>query len=147
VEMASPSSTSRSGELLRRIATLLFILVAGLLTVLGYYASSICMTVVLDSPGRVPPQFLGILRRPRRWQGTAGECPGFVRAKLAASGKVPARNAIPHVWAQGERRSARNWDGTWRQGQLPGVQTAKARPDYRVQSLHEGHSRQPFHPN
>jgi len=31
----------------RRIATLLFILVAGLLTVFGYYASSICITVVL----------------------------------------------------------------------------------------------------
>jgi predicted PurR-regulated permease PerM len=47
VEMASPSSTSPSDELLRRIATLLFILVAGLLTVFGYYASSICITVVL----------------------------------------------------------------------------------------------------
>jgi len=43
--------------------------------------------------------------------------------------------------------SARNWDGTWGQGQLPDVQTAKARPDYRVQSLRKGHARQPFHPN
>jgi len=47
VEMALPSSTSPSDKLLRRIATLLFILVAGLLTVFGYYASSICITVVL----------------------------------------------------------------------------------------------------
>ena len=47
VEIPLPTSTSPSEELLRRIATLLFILVAGLLTVLGYYASSICITVVL----------------------------------------------------------------------------------------------------
>jgi hypothetical protein len=40
VEMALPASTSTSDELLRRIATLLFILVAGLLTAFGYYASS-----------------------------------------------------------------------------------------------------------
>jgi predicted PurR-regulated permease PerM len=33
--------------LLSRIAILLFILVAGLLTVFGYYASSICITVIL----------------------------------------------------------------------------------------------------
>ena len=42
-----PSSASPSDMLLRRIAILLFILVAGLLTVFGYYASSICITVVL----------------------------------------------------------------------------------------------------
>jgi predicted PurR-regulated permease PerM len=47
VEMALPSTTSPSDKLLRRIATLLYILVAGLLTVFGYYASSICITVVL----------------------------------------------------------------------------------------------------
>jgi len=47
VDVALPSSTSSSDTLLRRIATLLFILVAGLLTVFGYYASSICITVVL----------------------------------------------------------------------------------------------------
>ena len=47
VEMALPSSASPSDMLLRRIAILLFILVAGLLTVFGYYASSICITVVL----------------------------------------------------------------------------------------------------
>jgi hypothetical protein len=41
VEMALLASTSASDALLRRIATLLFILVAGLLTVFGYYASSI----------------------------------------------------------------------------------------------------------
>jgi hypothetical protein len=41
VEMGLPSSTSPSDLLLRRIAILLFILVAGLLTVFGYYASSI----------------------------------------------------------------------------------------------------------
>lgn len=39
VEMALPSSASPSDMLLRRIAILLFILVAGLLTVFGYYAS------------------------------------------------------------------------------------------------------------
>src|ERR1700719_4365062 len=47
VEIALPSSASPSDMLLRRIAILLFILVAGLLTVFGYYASSICITVVL----------------------------------------------------------------------------------------------------
>ncbi len=47
LEMALPSSASPSDMLLRRIAILLFILVAGLLTVFGYYASSICITVVL----------------------------------------------------------------------------------------------------
>src|SRR6202045_1057100 len=47
VEMALPPSTSASDKLLSRIATLLFILVAGLLTVFGYYASSICITVIL----------------------------------------------------------------------------------------------------
>src|SRR3984957_10596222 len=47
VEMVLPPSTSSSDTLLRRIAILLFILVAGLLTVFGYYASSICITVVL----------------------------------------------------------------------------------------------------
>jgi hypothetical protein len=47
VEMALPSSTSPSDALLRRIAALLSILVAGLLTVFGFYASSICITVVL----------------------------------------------------------------------------------------------------
>jgi predicted PurR-regulated permease PerM len=46
-EMAMPSSASSSDKLLSRIAILLFILVAGLLTVFGYYASSICITVVL----------------------------------------------------------------------------------------------------
>ncbi len=46
-EMASPSSISSSDKLLSRIAILLFILVTGLLTVFGYYASSICITVVL----------------------------------------------------------------------------------------------------
>src|SRR5208283_3504984 len=47
VDLAPPSSTSSSEKLLRRIASLLFILVAGLLTVFGYYASSLCITVVL----------------------------------------------------------------------------------------------------
>jgi hypothetical protein len=46
LETALPSSTS-SDKLLSRIAILLFILVAGLLTGFGYYASSICITVVL----------------------------------------------------------------------------------------------------
>jgi hypothetical protein len=47
VKMALPASTSASDNLLSRIAILLFILVAGLLTVFGYYASSICITVIL----------------------------------------------------------------------------------------------------
>ena len=46
-EMMPPLSISPSDRLLRRIATLLFLLVAGMLTVFGYYASSICITVVL----------------------------------------------------------------------------------------------------
>jgi predicted PurR-regulated permease PerM len=57
VEAARPSRTSTSEELLRRIATLLFILVAGLLTVFAYYASSLCITVVLAA-------FLAILVDP-----------------------------------------------------------------------------------
>ena len=44
LEMVPPSSISSSDKLLSRIAILLFILVAGLLTVFGYYASSICIT-------------------------------------------------------------------------------------------------------
>jgi predicted PurR-regulated permease PerM len=47
LETAVPSSASPSDMLLRRIAILLFILVAGLITVFGYYASSICITVIL----------------------------------------------------------------------------------------------------
>jgi hypothetical protein len=47
VEMPLPPSTLASDNLLSRIATLLFILVSGLLTVFGYYASSICITVIL----------------------------------------------------------------------------------------------------
>jgi predicted PurR-regulated permease PerM len=46
-EMAPVSSAPSSDKLLSRIATLLLILVAGSLTVFGYYASSICITVVL----------------------------------------------------------------------------------------------------
>jgi predicted PurR-regulated permease PerM len=56
-EIAPPSSLSTSDRLLRRIATLLFLLVAGMLTVFGYYASSICITVVLAA-------FLAILFDP-----------------------------------------------------------------------------------
>jgi hypothetical protein len=41
LEMALASPASSSDMLLRRIGTLLLILVAGLLTVFGYYASSI----------------------------------------------------------------------------------------------------------
>src|SRR5450432_961833 len=47
VETALPFSTPPSDKMLSRITILLFILVAGLLTVLGYYASSICITVIL----------------------------------------------------------------------------------------------------
>jgi predicted PurR-regulated permease PerM len=58
VEMAPAVSTSTTSDvLLRRIATLLFILVAGLLAVFGYFASSICITVVLSA-------FLAILFDP-----------------------------------------------------------------------------------
>jgi predicted PurR-regulated permease PerM len=57
VETALPSSTAPSDMLLRRISALLFILVAGLLTVFGYYASSICITVILAA-------FLAILFDP-----------------------------------------------------------------------------------
>jgi predicted PurR-regulated permease PerM len=57
VELALPSSISPSEKLLRRIATLLFILVVGLLAVFGYYASSLCITVVLAA-------FLAILFDP-----------------------------------------------------------------------------------
>jgi len=56
-ENMPPLSTSPSDRLLRRIATLLFLLVAGMLTVFGYYASSICITVVLAA-------FLAILFDP-----------------------------------------------------------------------------------
>jgi predicted PurR-regulated permease PerM len=56
-EIALPSSISTSDRLLSRIATLLFLLVAGMLTVFGYYASSICFTVVLAA-------FLAILFDP-----------------------------------------------------------------------------------
>jgi predicted PurR-regulated permease PerM len=47
LEMTPPSSISSSDKLLSRIATLLLILVTGLLTVFGYYASLICITVIL----------------------------------------------------------------------------------------------------
>jgi predicted PurR-regulated permease PerM len=47
VEIALPSSTPRSDKVLGRITILLLILVAGSLTVFGYYASSICITVIL----------------------------------------------------------------------------------------------------
>jgi predicted PurR-regulated permease PerM len=47
VEMAPPTATSSSDKLLRTIAALLFVLVAGVLTVFAYYASSICITVIL----------------------------------------------------------------------------------------------------
>jgi predicted PurR-regulated permease PerM len=56
-EMPPPSSISSSDKLLSRIAILLFILVAGLLTVFAYYASSICITVILAG-------FLAILSDP-----------------------------------------------------------------------------------
>ena len=54
---ALPSSTAPSDMLLHRISALLFILVVGLLTVFGYYASSICITVILAA-------FLAILFDP-----------------------------------------------------------------------------------
>ena len=47
VETALPFSTLPSDKMLSRITILLFILVAGLLTAFGYYASSICITVIL----------------------------------------------------------------------------------------------------
>ncbi len=56
-EIARSSRASLCDRHLRRIATLLFVLVAGLLTVFGYYASSICITVILAA-------FLAILFDP-----------------------------------------------------------------------------------
>ena len=47
VETSLPFSMPPSDKMLSRITILLVILVAGLLTVFGYYASSICITVVL----------------------------------------------------------------------------------------------------
>jgi predicted PurR-regulated permease PerM len=46
-ERALPAPTSASDNVLSKILILLFIIVSGLLTVFGYYASSICITVVL----------------------------------------------------------------------------------------------------
>jgi predicted PurR-regulated permease PerM len=46
-EVGLPAAAATPERLLQRIATLLFILVAGLLTVFCYYASSLCITVVL----------------------------------------------------------------------------------------------------
>jgi predicted PurR-regulated permease PerM len=57
VEMALLPSISTSEKLLRQIAALLFIWVMGLMTVFGYFASSICITVVLAA-------FLAILFDP-----------------------------------------------------------------------------------
>src|ERR1017187_60203 len=47
VETELPFSTPSSDKMLSRITILLFILAASLLTVFGYYASSICITVIL----------------------------------------------------------------------------------------------------
>ena len=47
VETSLPFSMPPSDKMLSRITILLFILVVGLLTVFGYYASSICITVIL----------------------------------------------------------------------------------------------------
>src|ERR1700694_2274349 len=52
------------------------------------------------------------------------------------------RDIRRHFLDQGGRARrvlARHFNGTWRQGQLPSGQTAKARTDYRVQSLHKRH--------
>ncbi len=56
-EMALPSSSLPAETPLRRIVSLLCILVAGLLIVFGYFASSICITVILAA-------FLAILFDP-----------------------------------------------------------------------------------
>jgi hypothetical protein len=55
MEIALSSSISTSDRLLRRIATLLFLLVAGMLTVFGYYASSICISPFVAGPYRRSP--------------------------------------------------------------------------------------------
>ena len=54
---------------------------------------------------------------------------------------------IHHLINQGGRAKglAGDFNATWQQGQLPGGQTAKARPGQRVQSLHKGHGRHGFH--
>ena len=58
VEIVPAASTSTTSEaLLRRIATLLFVLVAAVVAVFSYFASSICITVVLSA-------FLAILFDP-----------------------------------------------------------------------------------
>ena len=57
IEMAPASKPTTSETLLRRIATLLFVLVAAVVAVFSYFASSICITVVLSA-------FLAILFDP-----------------------------------------------------------------------------------
>jgi hypothetical protein len=52
--------------------------------------------------------------------------------------------ALPWIKVAPRRVSARRFKGTWRQGQLPSGQTAKARSDHRVQSLRMGHGRHRF---
>ena len=53
--------------------------------------------------------------------------------------------AASYIKAAAQRVLARHFNRTRRQGQLPSGQTAKARPDYRVQSLHKGHGRHVFY--
>jgi predicted PurR-regulated permease PerM len=71
VEIARLSPTSTSEELLRRIATLLFMLVAGLLTVFAYYASSLCITVVLAFLAILFDPVVVLLERLRLHRGVA----------------------------------------------------------------------------
>jgi hypothetical protein len=68
----SPILTSK--ELLRRIVSLLFILVAGLLTVFAYYACSLCITVVLAAfPAILVDPPVVILEKLRLPQGRIGD--------------------------------------------------------------------------
>jgi hypothetical protein len=50
-----------------------------------------------------------------------------------------------YIKTAAQRVLARHFNRTRRQGQLPSGQTAKAHPDYRVQSLHKGHGRYVFY--
>jgi hypothetical protein len=54
----------------------------------------------------------------------------------------PAKDASRSPWVRRARALASCFAHIWRSGQLPSVQTAKARSGYRVQSLQNGRDRQ-----
>ena len=69
---------------------------------------------------------------------------GWVRATSLekATAGMSKRQSKPPPRCGRSRRAllARHFNDTWRQGELPSGQTAKARPGYRVQSLQNGHA-------